>query len=222
MAVNLSQFLDFPPVFRVWCFTVGVCYGDIDDVTPGFLFPTITALIYESMKKSIICFLLILSLFCFSGCGGKKKPSDLPPLYPVKITVVQDGNPLEGATVNFIADGANVRFTTAGITDKNGVATIKTDIDWPGVPVGKYKVCISKVVMPPEEPTDASLSYEERRAKAGARSAQTKSLVDSRFLRPRTTTLAIDVTESGATETFDVGAAVDELWERVTGGSSSR
>ena len=174
------------------------------------------------MKKYTIYSLLLLSLFCFSGCGGKKKPADLPPLYPVKLTVVQDGNPLEGATVSLIADGTNVRFTTAGVTDANGVATIKTDIDWPGAPVGKFKVCISKVVTPPEEPSDASLSYEERRAKAGARLAQTKSVVDSRFLRPRTTTLGIEVTESGVTETFDVGAAVDDLWDKVSGGSVSR
>jgi len=172
------------------------------------------------MKKYSIHYLLLLSLLCFSGCGGRKKPSDLPPLYPVKITVIQDGNPLEEATVSLITEG--VRFTTAGITDKNGVATIKTDIDWSGAPAGTYKVCISKVVMPPEAPTDASLSYEERRAQAGVRSGQTKSLVNSRFLRPHTTPLSIEVTTSGATETFDVGAAVDDLWEQVTGGSSSR
>ena len=174
------------------------------------------------MKKNIISYLIILSLFSFSGCGGKKKPSDLPPLYPVMITVVQDGNPLEGATVSLIADGANVRFTTAGVTDKNGVATIKTDIDWPGAPAGKFKVCISKVVTPPDDPVDASLSYEEGRAKAKANLAQTKSMVNSKFLRPRTTPFAIEVTERGVTETLDVGAVVDDLWDNVTGGSTSR
>ena len=176
------------------------------------------------MKKYLIPLLLLLSLFCFSGCGGKKKPSDLPPLYPVKITVIQDGNPLEGATVNLVADGQNVRFTTAGITDKNGVATIKTDIDWAGVPAGKYKVCISKVVSPPSTPIDTSLSFEEQRNQAMAnqatRSAGTKSVVNSKFRRANTTDFTIEVAEPGTTETFDVGAAVDELWDNVTRSSS--
>ena len=173
------------------------------------------------MKKYLFSFLL-LSLFCFSGCGGKKKPSDLPPLYPVKITVLQDGNPLDDATVNLIADGTNVRFTTAAVTDKNGVATIKTDFDWPGAPAGKYKVCVSKIVRPPEDSADASLSYEERRSQAGARDAQTKSLVNSKYLRPTSTDLSIEVTTNGATETFDVGAAVEELWDQVSRSSGNR
>ena len=164
--------------------------------------------------------LVVVLLVTSIACNKKKKPVDLPPLYIVKLTVIQDGNPLEGATVSLIADGVNVRFTTAGVTDKNGVASIKTDAEWPGVPAGKYKICIKKLVLPPEDPADASLSFEERKAKAGARSDQTKSVVDSKFLRPRTTPLSIEVTEQGVTETMDVGAVVDELWNNVLSSSS--
>ena len=176
------------------------------------------------MKKYIIPSLLIVSLLCLFGCGGKKKPSDLPALHPVKLTVIQDGQPLEGATVNLVAEGRDVRFTTAGITDKNGVATIKTDIDWAGAPEGKFKVCISKVVAPSTTPVDTSLSFDEQRKQAmenqAARSAGTKSVVNSKFRKPNTTDFSIEVTEAGITETFDVGEAVDELWDKVSGGSS--
>jgi len=179
------------------------------------------------MKKNIftntnfiLIVLVVVLLVTSSACNKKQKPADLPPLHPVKLTVIQDGNPMEGATVSLIADGTNVRFTTAGVTGKDGVATIKTDAEWPGAPAGKYKVCIKKLVMPPEDPADASLSFEERKAKAGARSDQTKSVVDSKFLRPRTTPLSIEVTENGVTETLDVGAAVDELWNSVLSSSS--
>ena len=173
------------------------------------------------MKKYYFSYLLLLSLFCFYGCDGKKKPADLPTLYPVKITVIQDGKPLEGATVNLVADGANVRFTTGSITDKNGVATIKTDRQWPGAPAGKYKVCIKKVVAPEADPSEASLTHEEQQAKAAERGKQTKSLVNAKYLRANTTEFSINITESVVTETFDVGAAVDDLWDKVTGGSSN-
>ena len=183
------------------------------------------------MKNYFIPFLL-LALFCPSGCGGKKKPADLPHLFPVILTVIQDDKPLEGATVNLVADGVDVRFTTGAITGKDGVATIKTDAYWPGAPAGKYRVIISKIVAPPPDtsdsppPTDSSEAslkyYEEQQAKAAERNAQTKSLVNSKFLKFGTTPLSVVVTEAGLTETLDVGAAVDELMDKVLGGSSSR
>jgi len=178
-----------------------------------------------TMKNYILFTILLLALFCFPGCGGKKKPSDLPPLYPVKITVIQGGGPLEGATVRLVAE-RDVRFTTAAITDKNGVATIKTDIDWAGAPAGKYRVTIHKMVAPAQTPIDQTLSFDEQRAQSmanqAARLAGTKSVVDSKFFRPTTSELTLEVVEkTGATETFDVGEAVDDLWDKITGGSSS-
>ena len=173
------------------------------------------------MKKHFLHILLLLSLFCFVGCGGKKKPDDLPPLYPVKITVMQDGKPLERATVRLVADGSNTRFTTGSVTDKNGVAIIKTDGQWPGAPEGKYKVLVQKIVTPEADPSEDSLSYEEQQVKAAERNKQTKSVVDSKFMNLKTTTLAIEVTTSGATETFDVGAAVNDPLDSVSSSSSS-
>ena len=163
-------------------------------------------------------------LFVASGCGGKKKPADLPPLYPCEITVIQDGKPLEGATVSLNADGTSLRFTVAAKTDKVGVAKIKTDIDWLGAPVGKYKVCIRKVVAPAtdtseEIPSDPT-AYAEYQKKLASQSAQTKSLVDRKYLRPHTTPVSIEVTESGFSDTIDVGTAVDDLWDNVTKSSS--
>ena len=170
-------------------------------------------------------FAAILVLVATSACNQKKKPADMPQLFPCEITVVQDGKPLEGATVNLTADGTSLRFTVAAKTDKNGVAKIKTDIDWPGAPAGKYKVCISKVVAPevdnttpiPSDPVEYA-AYQKKLAES---SAQTKSLVDSKYLRPHTTPESIEVTASGYKATIDVGPAVDQLWNNVSGSSSS-
>jgi len=173
------------------------------------------------MKNYLFVSMLCLSLVCFSGCGGKQKPTDLPPLFPVKITVIQDGKPLEKAVVSLSADGTKVRFTIGGITDQNGVATLKTDGEWPGAPAGKYKICINKTVVPEPDPGEDALSREEQNAKAAERNKLTKSVVNSKFSRPNSTTFSIEVTDSRVTETCDVGAAVDDFLNRISGGSSS-
>jgi len=173
------------------------------------------------MKNYFLSASLLLVLLCFSGCGGEQKPADLPPLHPVVVTVIQDGMPLEGATVLLMPEGTSTRFSSGGVTDKNGVATIKTDAKYPGAPEGRYKVTIKKTVEPSTAPVDNSLSYEEQQAKAADISKQTKSVVDSKFLKFGSTPFSIAVTSSGVTETLDVGAAVDDLWDKVLGGSSS-
>ena len=131
-------------------------------------------------------------------------------MYPVKVTVIQDGNPLEGAAVTLIADGQGTRFSTGGITDKNGVATIKTDAEWPGAPAGKYKVCISKVVSPPPQRVEPSMTYEDIKKMEKERAAQMKSTVPPQFSKASTTPLSLEVTSGEVTETFDIGIAVED------------
>lgn len=180
---------------------------------------------YLNHWKHAILFsgIAVLSLLTLVGCE-KKKPSDMPALYPCKLTITQEGKPLEGATVSLIAQGKSLRFTTAAITDKQGVAVIKTDIDWTGVPEGKYKVCVKKVSAPDsgvsdEIPSDP-VAFAEYQKKLAEASAQTMSYVDSKYLRPRTTPLEIEVTTSGFEDTVDVGPAVSQKWDDVTKSSS--
>lgn len=179
------------------------------------------------MKRHLFGLILLMTFLVALGCTqGPTRPADMPPLYPCQIKVIQDGKPLEGAKVHLTADGASVRFTTAGVADKNGIAVIKTDIDWAGVPEGKFKVCVSKLLIPeadasqemPKDPAE-QLAY---RKKLEDQSSPTKSVVDKKFLRPHTTPITIDVNKSGVNETVDVGAAVSELWDDVLGGRSGR
>ena len=184
------------------------------------------------MKKNIthigMTFLgiAVVLLVASSGCNGKKKPADLPALYPCQITVMQDGKPLEGALVRLHSD-KSLRFTTSGVTDNQGVANIKTDVSWPGAPEGKYKVCVQKVVtssaqdLPKEvpNPTTDRAGYAEYRKKA-AEIGKATSYVDKKFLRPNSTPVTAEVTTSGCTQTVDVGAAVNEPWDSLTKSSS--
>lgn len=174
------------------------------------------------VKRHLFCLVCSLVVVLALGCTqGPPRPADMPSLYPCQVKVIQDGKPLEGASVSLTAKDGNVRFTTAGITDKNGIAVIKTDINWEGVPEGKFYVCVSKVVTPDivvsqEKPKSAAefAAQDQERAK---RAAQTKSVVDKKFLRPNTTPITVDVTRSGVNETVDVGAAVAERLDDVFG-----
>ncbi|MDR3111072.1 MAG: hypothetical protein LBU65_15490 [Planctomycetaceae bacterium] len=130
------------------------------------------------------------------------------------------------ATVRLVpTDGTETRFTIGGKTNVSGVAEIKTDIEWRGVPKGKYKVCISKLVVPEmteykEVPKDPD-EYEKYTKALQAKSKETISVVDSKYNTPGTTPLIIEVTESGFKETIDVGAAVSNSLDSVAPSSGS-
>ncbi len=91
------------------------------------------------MKTKLFALLGAVALTAVVGCGGPKKPADLPELYPVKITVIQDGQPLEGASVMLNDPSLKIRFVMGGQTDAQGVAEIKTDAQFPGAPGPSYR-----------------------------------------------------------------------------------
>ncbi len=103
------------------------------------------------MKKRInkislvIVTLLGLVFMTQFGCGGPKKPSDLPKLYSCTLTVTQDGSPLAGATVLLFSEDKSLnKWNISGITDASGVVKMNTH-NFKGVPVGNYIVTVTKV-----------------------------------------------------------------------------
>ncbi len=62
------------------------------------------------MRRLALLCLLLLSAPLMTGCTGQQKPKDLPELYPVKITVIQDGKPLADASVSLNAPSNASRF----------------------------------------------------------------------------------------------------------------
>jgi len=145
---------------------------------------------------------LSFALLLQSGCSKDDgRPNDLPKLHPVSITVIQDGKPLEGAAVTLIAKTQTLYGMASGTTNASGIAVPRT-YGYDGVPVGQYMVTVSKAVVEGarEAKNDDGSTYE-----TGGKNYQ---YVDVKFTKQDTTTLDIDVTEKGAKETFDVGAAV--------------
>ena len=98
------------------------------------------------MQKIIIALILIAAM-SITGCGkNNSRPSDLPQLFPCVLTITQEGNPLDGAYVTLIPmEESNAKYQASSVTNKSGEATIVT-YGFDGVPAGKYKVCVRKVV----------------------------------------------------------------------------
>ncbi len=98
------------------------------------------------MKRFIgVCASLFLTV-ALVGCGpsGPKKPEGLPELFPCSVTLTNGGAPVDGAIVTLCPVDASNAWSSTGVTDQNGVAEIMTYGDFPGAPVGQYKVTAMK------------------------------------------------------------------------------
>ena len=164
------------------------------------------------MRKAILSVLFALAVVTFCGCNRVEKPADLPELYPCKISVIQDGQPLEGATVILADEASQLRFSVGGVTNAQGVVEVKTDGKFVGAPAGKFKVLISKVFVPemdlgtpPEDPV-AKAEYDKKVQEFNSQQADT---VDTNYKSFGTTPASIEVTTAGAEASFDVGAKVN-------------
>ncbi|MDR2169997.1 MAG: hypothetical protein LBP59_07645 [Planctomycetaceae bacterium] len=152
--------------------------------------------------------LTILSVFVFYfgfGCSRSSKPEGFPQLYPCKITITQDGSPLEGATVSLVPfDQSGWKWRSSGQTDASGAATVMT-YGYKGSPAGKFKIIVEKKIE--EDPIHETNVYGEKQI-SGYESIYT--LIDEKFTKAETTSLTVEIPESGkgASANFDVGKAV--------------
>ena len=97
------------------------------------------------MKKFALYISCLLVLAAFGCNKGGGRPADLPEdMSPCAVTIIQDGQPLAGASVQFEYD-TPVKYTTSGVTDEKGVAIMMT-YGQPGAQQGTAKVCVSKLV----------------------------------------------------------------------------
>ena len=102
--------------------------------------------------KTTLFFALLFVVFAFTGCGPST-PAELKNLAPVKITVVNKGEPLADVLVLLYAD-TTALLARGGTTDANGVAIVKTtmqSLSGIGTQPGDYTVTLSKHVPLPLE-----------------------------------------------------------------------
>jgi hypothetical protein len=140
-----------------------------------------------------------LGLVCATGCsGGKGQPKTVP----VSGTVMYNGNPVEGATVSFMGEGAPRPAT--GVTDAKGEFQLSTYAANDGAVIGEHVVTITKIEAGPEQPAGdptaalndpgalARQSKEARKATGGP-----KSLLPKKYASSKSTPLKETVTEEG-------------------------
>jgi len=156
---------------------------------------------------------LVLPFFCL-GCGGPPRPADLPPLHPCTVTLKQEGTPVAGAMVTLTSTDPSFRWSVAGITNESGVVVFKTHAQFPGVPLGDYKMIISKTErFQSKEPEEVTVGDVKMISQGSPIILYT--LVDKQYANVETTPLTITVKKGKNNESFDLGKAVREELERV-------
>jgi len=178
------------------------------------------------MRSVRLGLLLILVVFTFSflGCAKEKRPADLPDLFPVSVTVEQEGKPVPGAVVTLNHTDGDAKWSASCETGSDGIAkNFFTNGKYKGVAEGKFKVCVrklereavEKVDLPPE-PTD---QYERflwrQKYEESQKRPESYDLIDAKYFDPRLTTLEIEVTAGGKNEfTVDAGTPVRYIFKR--------
>ncbi|MGI5832264.1 MAG: carboxypeptidase-like regulatory domain-containing protein [Thermoguttaceae bacterium] len=143
----------------------------------------------------MILSLTVLLATAITACKPTR-PKGCPKLYPCTIRIVQDGSPLEGATVALFSDDPEIaKWPINSRTDANGEVKLMTQT-FPGAPLGTYKVTISK-----QETIDIGNPLEGILPRVTQR-------VDAQFLSKDQTPATVEVVK-GMTEPVEinVGAA---------------
>jgi hypothetical protein len=149
-----------------------------------------------------VVFALVITIF---GCQrNDDRPTNLPPLFPIVVTVHQEGTPVAGAFVRLVPADANMPWSCGATTDSSGRAVIKTIGKFAGAPEGDYKVAISKLEMP----AVAGSNMSNLNAPANPGQSDSFDLIDPKYSNPSTTPLETKVGKDNPKVEFNVGPAV--------------
>ena len=169
---------------------------------------------YPIQSNQKLYALILLSCFCLylSGCAGEQLPDGMPKPYPTTITIIQDGQPLEGASIALIPMDASNSWNAGGITNASGNAAIKTLTKYDGVVPGKYYVIIKKLSVDeikkaPDKETDPA-GYEKWLVESAKETFAGYDLVDPKFAKISPNAETIEVIEGKNEKSIDIGKAV--------------
>ena len=163
----------------------------------------------QTNQSSTYLFFFLLAAACVVtvGCGGEQRPDGLPPTYPLSIKVLQEGQPLDDATVTlYFADGS-MNWTIGGVTDAGGVAKMYTHGKFEGAPEGSFNVTVSKMLYEGKAEHDAAMDAGDTEA---ARRIEVNAwqLVADEYMIPARTPIKVEVTKGTKSLEIDAGSAV--------------
>jgi len=144
------------------------------------------------MRLFLLCPVVMVTALV--GCS-EPKPDGLPKLHSLVLKFTQEGSPCVGAAVRLVPQDGNP-WVSGGTTDASGNAVFVTHGKYAGVPVGKYKITVSKDEVESDEMLRSSFY----------------SSVDLVYTVESTTPLEIEVVAGkNVPQTFDLGKQVRVL-----------
>ena len=152
--------------------------------------------------------ILLIVLIFAAGCSTSDKPADLPPLYPCTIIITQDNSPIAEAAVELVPiDFVNAKYRPAAITGEDGKVSMTT-YGFSGVPIGKYKVIVSKDIL-----DDLVYADNPSTGQKEVVSFKKYRTVDPQYSSVETTLHEIEITGKKKKEPyiFDVGKTIKTL-----------
>jgi hypothetical protein len=161
------------------------------------------------LRKSILFSCIFCLTFILSGCSDSSRPHDLPELQPCTLTILQENRGLAEASVMLYAtDSANTKWVIAGNTDANGRVVLKTHGKFSGVPIGEYKVVITKTERVPAEMSKPAIPDSE--GNIPPQPVDIYYLIEPQYTDVSATPLTVMVKKGTNTATISVGKAVRE------------
>ena len=142
----------------------------------------------------------------FLGCGGSEANPDRPETVPVTITVMQGGNAVAGATVNFIPAGNASGHAGSAITDDNGQAEVRTFETGDGLVPGEYNVTVVKMATPPQTGSGSEDEGSYQPPAAGEPAPVAKSSLPEKYSQPASSPLKATIPSTGEAQelTFEL------------------
>ena len=164
------------------------------------------------MNRTLLSILVLLVTVLMTGCG-EKRPAGMPRLYPVSLTITQEGTPLAGAVVQLIPENsAHAQWGPGGMTDASGVAELRTNGPYKGAPLGKYKVIVTKseIESPPSPPPKGPGVTREDVGKYQTMLNRLKAYnyVETQYGSATDTPLHVEITAKVKTYTLDAGKPI--------------
>ncbi|MCL2622497.1 MAG: prealbumin-like fold domain-containing protein [Planctomycetaceae bacterium] len=163
-------------------------------------------------RTLVLSIVLLLAAFLMTGCG-EKLPDGMPRLYPASVAITQEGTPLAGAVVQlFPVNEANAAWGPGGTTDESGVVVLQTNGRYKGVPLGEYKVTVTKNEREPHPNPELrdGAEPEVRRYIAISQTLKTYSFVESEYGLLTQTPLRLEITAGERNYTIDAGKIIKE------------
>ncbi|MDR1959466.1 MAG: carboxypeptidase-like regulatory domain-containing protein [Planctomycetaceae bacterium] len=164
-------------------------------------------------KHSIAVLSLLCATMSFSGCGRSQSfPPGMPKSYPAAITIIQDGQGLDGASVTLMPLDGSTWYASAN-TDAHGAAVLMTQGQYPGVVPGRYKILVTKrdtapstVVIP--DPDIDPAGYSKALEQANKEVLESFDLIDPKYASVDAAPEEIEIIAGKNEKTIDVGKAV--------------